>query len=165
MLPRIAAIAVIVAGALALTVGLIFLCAASQQPSRLWLAVLLLAIGGGLAAWGGFSLRRSRELDPENLSDRIVELARRKGQAELTLAQVVSELAVPDEAASKALDNLSEKGQVVKEYRGDTWYFLFPGLKETKMIRKCSHCGREYSVKDPIYECLTCGGKVELVKI
>lgn len=145
--------------------GLLFLCAAIQQPSRLILAAVLLIFGAGLAYWSGTGLRRAGQLDPENLSNRITALAERSGHAEVTLSQVVSDLGVPDEAAQKALDLLAEKGQAYREFRDDRWVYLFPGLKESRVIRRCSHCGREYSVKTPLYECPNCGGKVELVRV
>jgi DNA-directed RNA polymerase subunit RPC12/RpoP len=149
---------------LLLTAGLLFACAAVNNPSRFLLAAVLLLFGGGLAAWSGLSLRRLRQLNPETLDDEITALAERSGHAEVTLAQVVSGLGVPDDAAQKALDLLVEKGQSYRELRSDGWVYLFPGLQESKVIRKCSHCGREYSVKVALYECTNCGGKVELVR-
>jgi DNA-directed RNA polymerase subunit RPC12/RpoP len=145
--------------------GLLFMCASIQQPSRLILAAVLLVFGAGLAYWSGMGMRRARQLDPENLSDQITALAERSGHAEVTLSQVVSELGVPDEDAQKALDLLADKGQAYREFRDDRWVYLFPGLKESRVIRRCSHCGREYSVKTPLYECPNCGGKVELVRV
>jgi len=154
----------LILGILLLSLGLLFLCASARQPGRLLLAGALLALGAGLAAWSGANLRRSRQLAPENLSDQITTLAERNGQAEITLAQAVAGLGVPDEAVQQALDLLVEKGQALREFRDDRWVYLFPGLKESKVVRQCSHCGREYSVKTPLYECPNCGGKVELVK-
>lgn len=150
---------------LLLAAGLLFLCAANLRPSRLILAAALLVLGGGLAAWSGLNLRRARQLEPENLSDQITALAEQSGHAEITLSQAVSELKVPDEAAQEALDLLVEKGQALREFRDERWIYLFPGLKESKVIRKCSHCGREYSVKTALYECPNCGGKVELIRV
>jgi len=162
---RTIALITFVIAVISVSLGLLFLCAASQQPSRSTLAAALLVIGVGLAAWSGISLRRARQLAPENLSDQITALAERSGHAEVTLSQAVAGLSVPDEDAQKALDLLVDKGQCTREFRGDTWFYLFPGLKESKVIRRCSHCGREYSVKTPLYECPNCGGKVELVRV
>jgi len=114
---RTAAIIVLSISAVLLAVGLLFLCAATRQPSRFLLAGALLIAGGGLAAWGGTTLRRLRDLDPENLSDRITGLAR-AGDAEVTLSGVVSELGVPDEAAGAALNLLERRGQCHRERRG-----------------------------------------------
>ena len=80
---RSLAIGVLLISTVTLALGLLFLCAATRQPSRLLLAVALLVVGGGLAAWSGLTLRRLRELDPENLSDRITELVRAGGSAEV----------------------------------------------------------------------------------
>ncbi len=145
------------AGALAL------LCAATVEPRWLLLGGLLLAIGVGLAIWGGVTLRRLHETDPENLSDRITALAKRFG-GEVTLAQAVAELAVPDEAAQQALDLLERKGQCHRERQGEREVYVFAGLRERKVARRCPYCGREFSVKQAVYTCPHCGGDLRLQK-
>lgn len=159
---RTAAIVGLVVSVVLLGGGLLFLCAATQEPSRLLLAAALLVVGGGLAAWGGLTLRRLRDVDPENLSDRITGLARAGGNAEVTLSQVVAELGVPDEAAIAALNLLERRGQCHREPRGDREFYVFPGLKPSKVARRCPYCGGEFSVKTPVYRCPHCGGDLRL---
>ena len=161
---RTGAFIVIGISAIFLAGGLLFLCAAAAQPSRLILAFILLAIGVGLAAFSGLTLRRLRELDPENLSDRITALAEKTPEAEVTLSQVVAELQVPDEAALAAFGLLEGKRQCVREHRDGQRVYVFPGLKEKKLVRRCAHCGSTFSVKEPLHECPNCGGEVELVR-
>ena len=156
------AIAVLLISALFLALGLLFLCAATRQPSRLLLAVALLVIGGGLAAWSGLTLRRMRELDPEKLSDRITELARAGGSSEVTLSKVVAELGVPDEAALAALALLEERSQCYRERHEEREVYLFPGLEPSMVRRRCPYCGSEFSVKTPVYRCPNCGGDPQL---
>ena len=148
-----------------LAVGLVFLCAATNDAGRLPLALILLVIGGGLAFWGGTSLRRAIAIDPENLSDRITHVARQCGQGEVTLSQAVSALNAPDEAVEEALRLLVERGQAYPEYRQDRDVYVFSGLRAARMVRRCESCGTEYSVKEPIYTCTQCGGKVEVVRL
>lgn len=157
---RTTAIVVILFAALLLALGLMLLCAAVQKPSRFLLAGALLVIGGGLAAWSGLSLRRLRELDPENLGDRITELA--QPNAEVTLSQVVADLGVPDEAAVAALNLLERRGQCHRERRGEREFYVFPGLRPSKVARRCPYCGGEFSVKTPVYKCPHCGGDLRL---
>ena len=147
-----------------LAVGLVSLCAASRSVGRLPLALILLVIGGGLAFWGGTSLRRTIALDSENLSDQITRLARQSGHGEVTLSQAVSALNAPDEAVEEALRLLVERGQAYPEYRQDREVYVLPGLRAAKMVRRCESCGTEYSVKEPIYICTQCGGKVTVVR-
>lgn len=161
---RITAIAVFVVSAVLLALGLVFLCAASRQTSRLLVAVALLACGGGLAAWSGAALRRLRALDPENLSDRITQLARGGGSAEVTLSQVVAELGVPDEAAVAALNLLERRGQCHREMRGEREVYAFPGLEVSLVRRRCPYCGTEFSVKKALSRCPHCGGELRLEK-
>jgi hypothetical protein len=149
---------------LVLAVGLLFLCAATKQPSRLWLALALIVIGGAVAAWSGLTWRRTSELRPGRLADRITELVRRSGQAEVTLAQVVGQLQVPTDAALDALALLKERGLAHLERRGDKEVYLFPGLVESKVMRRCPYCGNEYSIREPLHKCPNCGGTLEVVK-
>jgi Zn finger protein HypA/HybF involved in hydrogenase expression len=161
---RNVAIGIVLVAIVFSAVGLVFLCAATQQPSRYLPGFAFIGIGAGLAAWSGLSLRRWRALDPENLSDRITELARKGGQYEVTLSEVVAELRVPDEVAQAALDLLVSKGQCRREPREGRTIYVFPGLKESKVVRRCVYCGSEFSVKEPLHTCPNCGGEVQLVR-
>jgi sulfur carrier protein ThiS len=160
---RTLAIIAIVIAAVLLALGMIFLCAATQEPVRLLIAAPLLLVGAGLAVWGGLTLRRLRDLDPENLSDRITQLAR-TGDAEVTLAQVVAELGVPDETVIAALNLLERRGQAHREHVGDDAreVYVFPGLKPSMVERRCPYCGAEFSVKKATYKCPNCGGDLRL---
>jgi hypothetical protein len=151
-------------GAAFLATGLIFLCAAAQNTARLPIALALAIIGAGIAAWAGFRWQRARQLSPEVLDDRITVLAANH-EAEVSLAQVVSALNVPDEAARSALARLEAGGLCIQEHRNGQILYVFPGLKERKVVRRCSYCGSEYSVREPLTKCTNCGGTLEIVKI
>jgi hypothetical protein len=159
---RTIAIVAVVISVVLLALGLLFLCAATRQTSRLFVAVALLVVGVGLAAWGGFTLRRLRDLDPENLSDRITELARAGGNGEVTLSRVVAELRVPDETAVAALNLLERRGQCHREHRDEREVYVFPGLKPSLVKRRCPYCGTEFSVKRALDKCPHCGGDLRL---
>ena len=160
---RTVAIVVLAIGAALLAGGLLFLCAATREPSRLLLAIVLTGAGAGLAIWSGLSLRRLRELDPENLSDRITAMAK-AGSGEITLAQVVADLGVPDEAAVAAFNLLERKGEAHRDRVGERDVYVFPGLQPQKVMRRCPYCGAEFSVKHAVYRCPHCGGDLRLQK-
>ena len=151
-------------GALFLAGGLIFLCAAVQNTARLPLSIVLLLIGGALAGWAGLRLRRQRLLAPDVLGDRITTLAA-SHEACVTLSQVVAELNVPDEAARSALAHLEANGLCHQEQQGDRTVYVFPGLKDSKVVRRCAYCGNTYSVKEPLHKCPNCGGSLEIAKV
>jgi uncharacterized Zn-finger protein len=150
-------------GLLFLTGGLIFLCAAVDNAARLPIALVLLLIGGGLVAWAGLRLRRAQQLSPDTLDDRITSLAAAH-DAELSLAQVISALDVPDDAARAALARLEADGLCHQERREGRALYVFPGLKEKKVARVCPYCGNEYSVREPLHKCPNCGGNLEIVQ-
>lgn len=164
MMNRIIAFVLIAVGALVLAGGLIYLCAASGNAGRLPLAFILLILGAGLATVGGLLLRRQRELAPETVADRIVGLARDDDDAEITVAEAVAELRLPEASVVKGLELLEERGRCRREYRDDRVVYVFPGLKQSKLIRKCAYCGTTFSVKEPLHTCPNCGGTVELVR-
>jgi Zn finger protein HypA/HybF involved in hydrogenase expression len=42
--------------------------------------------------------------------------------------------------------------------------YVFPELKETKVVCRCAYCGNEFSVKTPLHKCPNCSGDLELVR-
>jgi len=156
-------IAAFVVGALFLAVGLIFLCAAVQSGARFPIALALLVIGGGIAIWAGARLRKARQLLPDVVDGRIIDLAT-EYEAELTLAQIVGKLDLPRETARASLARLETNGLCRSEGREGRTVYAFPGLKESKVVRRCVYCGSEYSVREPLHKCSNCGGNLEIVK-
>ncbi|MBI5305887.1 MAG: hypothetical protein HY868_27410 [Chloroflexi bacterium] len=148
---------------LVLAFGVLFLCAAMAVPERMWLALVLLALGLGGAGWSAWAYRKWASVQPAALSASITDLAA-QNDGELALAQVMSAFDVPASAAQAALDELMSKGQCRREPRGERTVFVFPGLKEHKMVRKCAYCGSTFPVKQSLQKCSNCGGKLELVR-
>jgi hypothetical protein len=160
---QVLTVAGFLAGILFLAGGLIFLCATTQNVARLPISLMLLLIGGALATWASLRWRWARQLAPDVLDDRITALAATQ-DAELSLAQVISMLKVPDDIARAALARLEANGLCHIEQREDRTVYLFPGLKESKVVRRCSYCGNEYSVREPLHKCPNCGGSLEIVR-
>ena len=125
-------------GVVLLALGLIFLCAAIQNPARWLVAAALLALGTIVTAWAGLRWRRARQLDPDVLDDNITALARRS-DAEVTLASIVSDLGVPDDAARAALARLEAAGVARQDRRAGRTVYVFPGLQESKVVRRCTY--------------------------
>lgn len=154
-------LAAVILGGLIAIPGLVFLCAAIQEPQRLLMSAILLVGGGALALWGGRTMARQRALSPEKLAERITALAR-ASDAETTVAQAVASLGAPHEAVIAALDVLRQKGEAYREMRDEREVFVFPGLLPGKVVRRCAYCGNSFSVKTPIHKCPYCGGVVEV---
>lgn len=156
-------VGVFVVSAVLIGLGLLFLCAAVSVPERMPLALILLVIGAIGAAWSGLSYRRWRNLQPDELASQITALAA-KNKGELAVTEVMSAFAAPAEAVNSALGTLLDKGQAHREHRADRIVYVFPGLKEHKMVRRCMYCGSTFPVKEPLYKCPNCGGDLELVQ-
>ncbi len=155
---------VFAASALVLALGVLFLCAASAVPERMPLAIILLVLGAAGAGWSGWSYRRWASVQPASLAASITDMAA-QNNGELALSQVMSEFGVTASTATAALDELVNRGQVRREARADQVMFVFPGLKERKMIRKCAYCGSTFPIKQPLHKCPNCGGNLEIVAI
>jgi hypothetical protein len=164
MINRLSAMILLTLGIVGVAFGLIFLCASVSNAGRIPLAIILLLLGGGMAAGGAFMLRRQQELAPDTVADRILVLARKDDDAEITAAEAIAGLRLPEKSVKKGLDLLEERGHCRREYRDDKVVYVFPGLKESKLVRKCSYCGSTYSVREPLHKCPSCGGNVELVR-
>ena len=103
-------------------------------------------------------------MEPERLADSIIDLVEARGEAEVSLAQIVAELNVPTDAAQRALGVLEGRGECRRERGPEKDLYVFPGLMEVKVVRRCAYCGSEFSVKKPLHKCPNCGGELELVK-
>jgi hypothetical protein len=156
------ALMVMLVGALMLGLGLLFLCASIRAPQRLILAALLIVIGGAGVAWAGTTWRRLSEIAPKRLADRIVEMAKLQGKFETTAAEAAAELSAPAANVQAALEILQSRGDAVPEQRDDRRVYVFPNLKETKVVRRCPYCGVQFPVKQAITQCPNCGGNIEL---
>jgi hypothetical protein len=156
------ALMVMLVGALMMGLGLLFLCASIRAPQRLILAALLIVIGGAGVAWAGTTWRRLSEIEPKRLADRIVEMAKLQGKFETTAAEAVAELSAPAANVQAALEILQSRGDAVPEQRDDRRVYVFPNLKETKVVRRCPYCGVQFPVKQAITQCPNCGGNIEL---
>ena len=48
------------------------------------------------------------------------------------------------------------------EVRDGTEHYLFPGLRQEKMIKQCPYCGNEYPLSQAGRTCPSCGGNLEV---
>ena len=156
-------VAALLLGGLLLGAGLLFLVAAVQNSARLPVAVVLALLGGGLASWAGLRWRQARQLSADVLDDRILDLAA-ANNAELTLAQIVAGLDVPDDAVRATLGHMEAEGSCHQEQRQGRTLYVFPGLQQRKVVRLCAYCGSQYSVREPLQKCPNCGGALGVVK-
>ena len=159
---RLLAIIAIVLAIALLIFGLIFLIAA-DSASRFLTAVALLGAGALLVWFAVHTLRRLRELDPENLGTAIVDLARRVG-GDVSVAQVRAEFKIDQQRALEALERLRQQGLAQLEHRGERTVYLFKGVLPAKAIRKCPYCGSEFPVRSAVRQCPNCGGTLEITK-
>ena len=149
--------------ALLLALGLLFLCASSVDAGRAPLAVALLVLGAGGAGWSAFAYRRWTARQPGVLAARLADLAA-QNRGEIAVSQAMAALDLSHDVVTAGLDRLVSDGQCRPEARQDGTVYVFPGLQQHKLVRKCAYCGNTYPVKDPLEKCPNCGGKLELVK-
>ncbi len=159
---RIMYFAVFFGSTFVLGLGLLFLCASAMAPERTLLAVILLVLGAIGAGWSAYAFRRWLNMQPSALAVQIASLAA-DNSGELALSQVMSSLGATEPDAAAALAELVQKGQCRREARADQVVYVFPGLKERKMVRKCAYCGSTFPVKQSLQKCPNCGGALQLI--
>ncbi len=159
---RTTAIALLAIAAVMLALSLAFLCMATADAFWFPVAGLLLAIGSGLAIWGGIGLRRLGATNPKRIATLITELAEASGHGEVTLSEVVAELGVTHDAAVAAFNLLERQSRCHREYRDEKEVYIFPGLQPSMVRRKCPYCGAEFSIKTAVHRCPHCGGDLRL---
>lgn len=161
-------VVLLVIAMLLLGLGLLFLCASAAEPqrafSRILLGLSLSLIGAGGAVWAGLQWRRLGEIEPERLADRIVAWVQLQPNPEVTVSEATAQLGAPAANVQAALNLLQQRGEAQPETRGDRLVYVFPGLKEGKVVRRCVHCGTEFPVRQSLQRCPNCGGKIELQK-
>lgn len=146
-----------------LLAGLLFLIAASQQPSRLLVALVLLVAGVVLLVAGLRRLRKLAAVSPEALRTSAIDLARRLG-GELTVPQLRAEYGVSQEQAAAALEELVAQGNARREQRADRIVYVFTGLLPSLAEKVCPYCGTKLPVRAALRKCPNCGAQLEIKK-
>lgn len=154
---RSVAYAVLVLGVLSGLWGLVFVLA----PGRAGRGLVMLVVAGGLLAFALSRLRAMARLTPEYLAEQISALAA-ANNGEVTLASACGHLRLQPETVAPVLSDLATRGVARVEYRDGTDYYVFAGLKETKVVKRCPYCGNEYPVNTPGRKCPSCGGNLEV---
>ncbi|NLG49158.1 MAG: hypothetical protein GX552_03480 [Chloroflexi bacterium] len=160
---KLPAILAVIASIPFFTLGILFLIAALNQPSRILVALVLLAVGAFLLVAGLRRLRRLADISPEALQTNAVELARRLG-GELTVAQLRAEYRISNELASDTLEELVAKGTATREQREDRVVYVVSGLAPSLSEKVCPYCGTELPVRTALRKCPNCGGQLEIRK-
>lgn len=158
---RTVTMGVFVVAVVLLAGGLVFLCASASRGAYASVALVLMVLGTACALWAGARLRQARNMAPEVMEQRIVDLAAAQ-EGEVTAAQVVAALDVGPARAQEALARMQAGGLARREMREGKEVYILPGLTESKVVRRCTYCGNEYAVREAVYKCPNCGGTLEL---
>jgi len=122
-----------------------------------------LIIGAVLVVW---AIRKVGQLiadSPERVDTRVASLAAVSG-GEITLGEVIGALRLAEADAQASLDRLVAEGICTREERGETATYVFPGLAEVRMVKRCPYCGNEYPLRDPRRTCPSCGANLEVTQ-
>lgn len=138
-------------------VGLLFVLA----PGKAGKGLLMLAIAAGLIGFAVSRLRAMAQLSPQYLEEQITSLAAASNGV-VTLASACGHLRLEPAAVAPVLAALAQRGVARVEHRDGAEAYVFPGLTETKMVKKCPYCGNEYPVGHSGRTCPSCGGNLEV---
>jgi hypothetical protein len=151
------AMLLLVLGALLGLLGLIFLIA----PDRAGTGLILLVIGAVIIGFAASRLKAMKGLSPEGVEQQITVVAADAG-GDVTIGAVAGVTGLEDSYVRAGLERLLRKGMVQIEPREGVDHYLFPGLKQEKMIKVCPYCGNEYPLSQAGRTCPSCGGNLEI---
>ncbi|MBU0609616.1 MAG: hypothetical protein KKI08_17145, partial [Armatimonadetes bacterium] len=106
-------------------------------------------------------LKAMKSVSPEGIEQHITQVAA-DSNGDVTVASLAGQTGLDDAALRDGLDRLLRKGMVQVEVRDGTEHYLFAGLKQEKMIKKCPYCGNEYPLSQAGRTCPSCGGNLEV---
>jgi hypothetical protein len=145
------------------TFGILFLIAASANPSRALVALALFAVATFLLVVGLRRLRRLAEIAPDALRTEAIELAHRLG-GEVTVAQLRAEYHISLALATKTLEQLVSEGSCQREQREERVVYVVTGLKPSLVEKACPYCGTKLPVRSDLRKCPNCGANLEIKK-
>jgi len=151
------AFAVMLVGVLLALLGLVFVIA----PGRGLTGFIMLVAGVVLIGFAGSRLRTMKALSPEGVEQHITQVAA-DSNGDVTVGSVAGQTGLDDGAARDGLQRLLHKGMVQVELREGVEHYLFPGLKQEKMTKRCPYCGNEYPLSQAGRTCPSCGGNLEV---
>lgn len=151
------AFVLMVLGALLGLLGVVFLIA----PGRAVTGLIMLVIGAVLIGFAASRLKAMKAVSPEGVEQHITQVAA-DSNGDVTVASLAGQTGLDDAVLRDGLDRLLRKGMVQVEVRDGTEHYLFAGLKEEKMIKKCPYCGNEYPLSQAGRTCPSCGGNLEV---
>jgi hypothetical protein len=137
--------------------GLVFLIA----PERGLTGFIMLVLGAVLIGFAASRLRAMKALSPEGVEQHITQVAA-DSNGDVTVGSVAGQTGLEDGAVRDGLQRLLQKGMVQVELRDGTEHYIFPGLKQEKMTKRCPYCGNEYPVSQAGRTCPSCGGNLEV---
>lgn len=156
---KLYAIVLLLVGAVLALVGLVYL--AAPNASKLS-AIIILAVGLIVIGFAASRLRALRSEAPEGVEQQLTALGAAAG-GEVTVALAAGETGLDDMSVRLGLERLLQKGLVKLEHREGTEYYIFAGVKQQKMIKKCPYCGNEYPLAQAGRTCPSCGGNLDIV--
>ena len=151
------AIAIMVLGIAMGLLGVIFLLA----PGHGVQGIILLVLGIILIATSANRLKVLAQLSPEGIEQQLAAMAT-GSNGEITVASAAGVTHLDDGTIRATLDRMLQQGMIQIEHRQGVEYYIFPGLREQKMVKKCPYCGNEYPVVQHLRTCPSCGGNLEI---
>jgi biotin operon repressor len=156
---KLIAIILFIAGGVCCALFLLFLMAGSSYIGSIGLPALLVGI---ICLVLGFRLNASHdENTPATIDKAVVTLAAQKNGI-MSPDIITAELGYSRTQALESLDRLQGRGSCHVELKESGHVWFFSQVKAKKMVRKCSFCGRNYPVSEPVTKCPNCGGDVTL---
>lgn len=151
------AFGITVLGVLLGLLGIVFLLA----PGHATQGLIMLVISLGVVLFAASRIKALAAASPEGVEQQLTALAA-GSNGEITVTAAAGHTGLDDAVVQAGFERLLRKGLVQIERRQGVEYYIFPGLREQKMVKKCPYCGNEYPVATTGRICPSCGGNLEI---
>lgn len=150
----------LVAGILHSVMGLMFLIASSDNSTRLYTGLILLA-AGVLLIYAGYRIyRRGLATRPGAIKALILKAAAKKN-GRISQEALIAETGISDLTIFE-LNKMVSSGRASRDISEQGNYYIFPEFQFELKFKACPYCGNDYPVRSDVERCPSCGGDLKI---
>jgi len=157
MMNRFSAFFSAVFGLFLLMLGLLFLMGSAGMIRRVFIGLVLMALGAILIALAVRAFRRLAMLTPDKLQEDVLDLAARNN-GEVAWNEIQASLGWRAPHTRPVIEEMMTKGSCRRAMKGAEIFYIFPELQPRLMVLYCEYCEAEYPISSDSDSCPNCGG-------
>jgi hypothetical protein len=150
----------LIAGILHSGMGLLFLIASSDNSTRLYTGIILIAAGTLLMIAGYRLFRKGMITRPGAVEAAILKAAAKKN-GRISEEALIAETGIRDLTIFELNKMVSSK-RASRETSAQGTFYTFPEFQFDLKFKACPYCGNDYPVRTDVERCPSCGGDLKI---